>query len=68
MTKVVCTKEDKKINMRIYLDNCCYNRPYDDQSHILIYLETQRKRRHMLIVTHIQGEDRFCSDSEKEKL
>ena len=20
--------------MRVYLDNCCYNRPYDDQSQI----------------------------------
>ena len=29
--------------MRIYLDNCCYNRPYDDQSQTLISLETQAK-------------------------
>lgn len=29
--------------MRIYLDNCCYNRPYDDQSQIKISLETQAK-------------------------
>ena len=29
--------------MRIYLDNCSYNRPYDDQSQICIYLETQAK-------------------------
>lgn len=29
--------------MRIYLDNCCYNRPFDDQSQIKIYLETQAK-------------------------
>lgn len=29
--------------MRIYLDNCCYNRPYDDQTHIRIHLETQAK-------------------------
>lgn len=29
--------------MRIYLDNCCYNRPYDDQSQFRIYLETQAK-------------------------
>ena len=28
---------------RIYLDNCCYNRPYDDQSYISISLETQAK-------------------------
>ena len=30
--------------MRIYLDNCSYNRPYDDQSQMRIYLETQVKR------------------------
>lgn len=29
--------------MRIYLDNCCFNRPYDDQSYISISLETQAK-------------------------
>ncbi len=29
--------------MRIYLDNCCYNRPYDDQSHMRIHLETEAK-------------------------
>jgi len=28
---------------RIYLDNCCFNRPYDDQTHLRIYLETQAK-------------------------
>ena len=26
--------------MKIYLDNCCYNRPYDDQAQIRIHLET----------------------------
>lgn len=29
--------------MRIYLDNCCYNRPYDDQTNITNSLETQAK-------------------------
>lgn len=29
--------------MRIYLDNCCYNRPYDDQSYLRISLEAQAK-------------------------
>ena len=29
--------------MKIYLDNCCFNRPYDDQSFLSIYLETQAK-------------------------
>lgn len=27
----------------VYLDNCCYNRPYDDQSQIKISLEAQAK-------------------------
>ena len=29
--------------MRIYLDMCCYNRPYDDQSQLKIAMETQAK-------------------------
>ena len=29
--------------MRVYLDNCCYNRPYDDQSQLRISLESQAK-------------------------
>ncbi len=29
--------------MKIYLDNCCYNRPYDDQSHLTISIEAQAK-------------------------
>jgi len=28
---------------RIYLDNCCFNRPYDDQSQLLIRFETEAK-------------------------
>ena len=28
---------------RIYLDNCCFNRPYDDQAHLLVQLETEAK-------------------------
>lgn len=30
-------------NKLIYLDNCCFNRPYDDQDHLSIFLETQAK-------------------------
>ena len=30
-------------NIRVYLDNCCYNRPYDDQTQIRISLEAQAK-------------------------
>ncbi|MEW6482158.1 MAG: PIN domain protein [bacterium] len=29
--------------MRIYMDNCCFNRPFDDQSNIRIRLETEAK-------------------------
>ena len=29
--------------MKIYMDVCCYNRPYDDQSQIRISLETEAK-------------------------
>lgn len=29
--------------MKIYLDNCCYNRPYDNQTQIRIALETEAK-------------------------
>ena len=31
--------------MRIYLDNCCFNRPFDDQSQLRIMLETEAKLR-----------------------
>jgi len=29
--------------MRMYLDNCCFNRPFDDQSSLSIRLETEAK-------------------------
>lgn len=29
--------------MRIYFDNCCFNRPFDDQSQIRIRLESEAK-------------------------
>ena len=29
--------------MRVYLDNCCYNRPFDEQTHLRIRLETVTK-------------------------
>ena len=29
--------------MKVYLDNCCFNRPYDDQSYLSISIETQAK-------------------------
>ena len=29
--------------MRVYLDNCCYNRPFDDQAQVKVLLETIAK-------------------------
>ena len=29
--------------MRLYLDNCCFNRPFDDQSQLKVRLETEAK-------------------------
>jgi len=29
--------------MLIYLDNCCYGRPYDDQNQMRIHLEAMAK-------------------------
>ena len=29
--------------IKVYLDNCCFNRPFDDQSQFRISLETQAK-------------------------
>lgn len=31
--------------MKIYLDNCCFNRPFDDQSQLRIRLESEAKLR-----------------------
>ena len=42
----VCGFEDQMNEVkavRIYLDMCCYNRPYDDQSQLKISMETQAK-------------------------
>ena len=29
--------------LKLYLDNCCFNRPFDDQSQLLVRLETEAK-------------------------
>lgn len=38
--------------MRIYLDLCCFNRPYDDQTQVRIRLETEAK---VLIQQKVKG-------------
>jgi len=30
--------------MRVYLDNCCYNRPFDDQGQLSVLVETEAKK------------------------
>ena len=47
-TGVNLKKLKRRLDMRVYLDNCCYNRPYDDQSQLRISLESQAK-------LHVQG-------------
>ena len=29
--------------MKVYLDNCCFNRPFDDQASLVVYMETEAK-------------------------
>lgn len=41
--------------MKVYLDNCCYNRPYDDKSYLRISLESQAK----LFVQHLIREKKL---------
>lgn len=40
-----CEKQrgDKMKKIAVYLDNCCFNRPYDDQSQLKVSLEAQAK-------------------------
>lgn len=42
--------------MRVYLDNCSYNRPYDDQAQMRIHLETQAKLHIQDLIRHKQIE------------
>ena len=31
------------MSLKIYLDNCCFNRPFDDQDSLVVRLETEAK-------------------------
>ncbi len=31
------------MTMRVYFDNCCFNRPFDDQTPLGVRLETEAK-------------------------
>ena len=37
--------------IKVYLDNCAYNRPFDDQTQIMIALETEAKRHIQRLIT-----------------
>ena len=47
--------------MKVYLDNCSYNRPFDDQGQIRIYLETQANG---ILKKYKAGEIKVCSPIE----
>lgn len=38
--------------MKVYLDNCCYNRPFDDQTQERIHLESEAI---LMILQHAQS-------------
>ena len=35
--------QESERKMRVYLDNCCYNRPFDEQAQLSVRLETEAK-------------------------
>ena len=37
------TLQGGRVMLRVYLDNCCYNRPFDSQKNAVIVRETQAK-------------------------
>lgn len=37
--------------MRVYLDMCCYNRPYDDQSQLKVAMEAQSKLHIQILIS-----------------
>lgn len=41
--KILPYSEPEMIKKRVYLDNCCFNRPYDSQNSMAIRLETEAK-------------------------
>ena len=54
------------MTMKVYLDNCCYNRPYDDQNYLSISLETQAKLLVQLLIKekHLELASSFILDYE----
>jgi len=44
--------------MKVYLDNCCFNRPFDDQSSLIVHLETEAKLHVQELI--LKGELALC--------
>lgn len=55
--------------MRVYLDNCCYNRPYDDQGQMRIHLEAEAKLyvQQMIVDGQIDLAASFALDYENDR-
>jgi hypothetical protein len=50
--------------MKLYLDNCCYNRPYDDQTQERIHLEGEAV---LVIINKYKQNENGYGDYTKEK-
>ena len=44
--------------MKVYLDNCCFNRPFDNQASLIVCLETEAKLHVQDLIR--QGELQLC--------
>lgn len=44
--------------MKLYLDNCCFNRPFDDQASLIVSMETEAKLHVQDLIR--QGEFQLC--------
>jgi len=67
-----CIKKGYTVIMKktsVYLDNCTYNRPFDDQTQILITLETEAKRyiQQLIVETKIDLAYSFINRFENSK-
>ena len=47
--------------MRVYLDNCCYNRPFDEQTQLKVRLETEAKMEIQTLM-RVGAVEYVCSD------
>jgi ligand-binding SRPBCC domain-containing protein len=54
------------VNIRVYLDNCVYNRPFDDQTQIKIALETEKGINVLLEQLGVLDTEQFISTLLKE--